>query len=153
MHGHPAGARIRNVQFSPDGSRLAYTVDHPDRIQLYVADVATATSRRIGDFAVNDVVSGPPYRWFSDNRSLAVLAVPEDRGAVPSAPLAPSGPVIQENIDGKAPARTYQDLLQNPHDEGLVPVLHAIRGTGCVAGWEGAALGGFGIDCECASVA
>ena len=31
----------------------------------------------------------------------------------------PTGPVIQENLGKKAPARTLQDLLQNPHDEAL----------------------------------
>ncbi len=117
--GHPEAARIRNVQFSPDGSKLAYTVDFPDQIQLFVADVATAKGGRVGDFAVNDIVSGSPYRWFADNNSMVVVSVPADRGAAPVAPLAPLGPVIQENIDGEAPARTYQDLLQNPYDEDL----------------------------------
>lgn len=117
--GHPRDGRIRNVRFSPDGSRVAYTVDTMDRIDLYVADVESATSRRVLDAAVNDAASGAPYRWVSDSRSLVVMTVPAGRGPLPPAPSAPSGPVIQENLGETAPARTYQDLLANPHDEAL----------------------------------
>ena len=33
--------------------------------------------------------------------------------------MVPSGPVIQETTGEAAPNRTYQDLLQNPHDEAV----------------------------------
>src|SRR5690606_1559765 len=32
---------------------------------------------------------------------------------------APTGPCVQENLGPPAPSRTYQYLLQNPHDEAL----------------------------------
>ena len=117
--GHPPDGRIRNVRFSPDGSRIAYTVDTKDRIDLYVADVETATGRKMLDAAINDATSGAPYRWVSDSRSLVVLTVPAGRGPVPPSLSVPSGPVIQENLGEMAPARTYQDLLTGPHDEAL----------------------------------
>ena len=31
----------------------------------------------------------------------------------------PVGPVIDENLGRKAPARTYSNLLKSPHDEAL----------------------------------
>ncbi len=119
VSGHPSDGRIRNVRFSPDGSRVAYTVDTWDRIDLYVAEVESAKSRRLLDAAVNDAASGAPYQWVPDSGSLVVLTVPAGRGPMPASPSAPAGPVIQENLGEMAPARTYQDLLANPHDEAL----------------------------------
>ncbi len=117
--GVPEGARIRNVAWAPDGQHVAFTVDEPDRIDLYVADVATAQARRLTDAALNDASYGTPFAWVSEGRTLVVRAVPADRGAPPEAPLAPDGPVVQENAGKTAPARTYQDLLKNQHDEAL----------------------------------
>lgn len=116
--GWPEDRQARNVSFAPDGSRIAFTVDMDDGIHLYVADVATAEARRVGDWAVNDVAR-LPYSWLSDSGTLVVMTVPKDRPGVPERPLAPLGPVVQENQGLKAPARTYQDLLASPHDETL----------------------------------
>jgi dipeptidyl aminopeptidase/acylaminoacyl peptidase len=65
-----------------------------------------------------NAVLADPISWLS-NTSLAVLTVPEHRGAVPTHSEVPIGPVVQEN-DGKAtPAPTYEDLLKNPYDENV----------------------------------
>jgi dipeptidyl aminopeptidase/acylaminoacyl peptidase len=45
--------------------------------------------------------------------------VPEARGEEPPPPRVPTGPVVQENVGRTAPARTYQDLLENRYDEAL----------------------------------
>lgn len=116
--GIPNSARIRNVSWSPDGMHMAFTVDLTDRIELYIADVSTASARKLTDIIVNDITFGS-LTWNPDSRSLLVRAVPEDRGPMPVEPLAPAGPVIQENLGEEAPARTYQDLLSNPHDEDV----------------------------------
>ncbi len=117
--GLPADARIRNVDWSPDGSHIAFTLDRDDRIELWVAAVATARARRLLDAAVNDAYYGSAYDWVSDSRTLIVRTIPEGRGAAPEAPRVPTGPVIQESTGEAAPARTYQDLLANPFDEAL----------------------------------
>ena len=117
--GLPEGARIRNVRWSPDGKHFAFTIDEYDRIDLYVAGVDEARAQRLMDAPVNNAFWGSPYEWVSDSRTLIVRAIPADRGAAPEKPLAPAGPVIQENLGKKAPARTYQDLLKNAHDEAL----------------------------------
>ncbi len=110
---------IRNVRFSPDGARFAFTVDRDGGIELWVASVADARARRLTDRAVNDAMFGSPYDWTPDSESLIVRLVPEGRGLAPGAPVIPTGPVIQENVGESAPVRTYQDLLENPHDEAL----------------------------------
>src|SRR5262249_15653418 len=44
---------------------------------------------------------------------------PPGRGAAPTEPKVPEGPIIQESDGKKAPVRTYEDLLANAHDEDL----------------------------------
>src|SRR5437868_2926184 len=44
---------------------------------------------------------------------------PQTNGPPPIAPPVPPGPVVQESEGKAAPVRTFQDLLQNPHDEAL----------------------------------
>lgn len=116
--GIPESGGIRNVSWSPDSRHVAFTVDLQDQIDLYVAEVSTGIARKLADAIVNDVSYGS-LRWNQDSQSLFVRVIPEDRGSMPLQPLAPGGPVIQENLGEEAPARTYQDLLSNPYDEDL----------------------------------
>ncbi|MGK7310689.1 MAG: S9 family peptidase [Candidatus Longimicrobiales bacterium M2_2A_002] len=110
---------IRNVRFSPDGEHIAFTVDRDERIELWVASVAEARARRLTDRAVNDAMFGSPYDWMPGSGSLVARLVPEGRPEPPTEPRVPAGPVIQENVGESAPVRTYQDLLEDPHDEAL----------------------------------
>lgn len=119
IEGLPADARIRNVRWAPDGRHIAFTHDTDDRIELWVADAETARARRLIDAAVNDAYYGSPYEWMPDSRTIIVRTVPPDRAEPPAEPRVPTGPVIQETEGEEAPARTYQDLLEDPHDEAL----------------------------------
>src|SRR5262249_49575471 len=51
--------------------------------------------------------------------NLLVQTVPAGRGNPPAEARVPDGPIIQESDGKKAPVRTYEDLLQNAHDEDL----------------------------------
>ena len=110
---------IRNVRFSPDGRHVAFTVDRDEKIELWVASVVDARARLLTERAVNDALFGSPFDWTPDSEALVVRLLPEDRAAPPAKPRAPIGPVVQENVGESAPVRTYQDLLENPHDEAL----------------------------------
>jgi dipeptidyl aminopeptidase/acylaminoacyl peptidase len=54
-----------------------------------------------------------------DNHTLLVATIPAARGNPPAEPRVPDGPIVQESDGKKAPAWTYEDLLQNPHDEDV----------------------------------
>lgn len=114
----PAGARYLFPSWSPDSARLAFTVKTDAGLELWVADRASGEARRLVGPRLN-AAFGAPFRWTPDSASLIVMLVPEGRSAAPAAPAAPSGPVVQETAGRTAPARTYQDLLQSPHDEAL----------------------------------
>jgi dipeptidyl aminopeptidase/acylaminoacyl peptidase len=112
----PADAHIAFLGFSPDGRRLAFTNTTDTSVDLYVADVASAMARRV-DGALNTIAGG--CDWLRDSAWLLCTFVPTRRGPAPVEPVAPSGPNVQENYGAPGPIATYQDLLQNAHDEAL----------------------------------
>ncbi len=114
----PAGARIANTQWSPDGRHLAFVNAVAGGLELWVAEVASGQARRVLGPELNGTL-GTPYRWLPDNSGFVVLRVPPGRGQAPRASEVPSAPVIQENLGRTAPGRTYQDLLRSPADEAL----------------------------------
>ena len=116
--GLPEDPRINDVSFSPDGSYIAFTHTSSDRVELWVVEVATATARRLTETSLNLSARVPPT-WLADSRALVCTTVPSERGAPPTTPSLSAGPTIQENLGSKAPARTFQDLLKNAHDEAV----------------------------------
>jgi dipeptidyl aminopeptidase/acylaminoacyl peptidase len=118
ISGLPTDPKLGDFEWSPDGSRVAFTHTTGSAIELWVADVETGVATRLIDRALNTVLAGGP-EWLSDGRTILVTLVPQDRRPEPTAPTVPTGPTIQQNIDKTAPARTYQDLLENPHDAEL----------------------------------
>ncbi len=118
VRGLPSVARIGEVRWSPDSSHVAFTQTLPERIELWVLSVATGEARRVTDRALNLAARVWPI-WSADGRSLVCALIPEDRGAAPEPSPVPTGPTIQQNLGDSAPARTFQDLLKNAHDEAL----------------------------------
>ena len=119
VSGLPQSSKIENISWSPDGNRVAFTLTHSKGLQLWCLDIKSASAKKISDSFVNDAMSGNPYRWFSDSKTIIFKAIPNTRGVPPIKSTIPSGPVVQENLGKKAPVRTYQDLLKSPHDENL----------------------------------
>lgn len=117
--GLPGGAQLRSPSWSPDGRHVAFTVTRGDRVELWVADVAEGRARRLIDQAVNDAYFGSPMEWVAGSEALIVRTIPAGRGAAPTEATTPTGPIIRRSTGEAAPARTYQDLLQSPHDEAL----------------------------------
>jgi dipeptidyl aminopeptidase/acylaminoacyl peptidase len=118
VSGLPEGARINDVLWSPDGAHLAITITEESDIRLWIVGIATAKASRLGGHRLN-AAGGTPLRWLSDSKTLVVSVVPEGRGEAPEVSRVPSGPVVRENAGEAKPARTYQDLLKNAHDEAL----------------------------------
>ncbi|WP_461129468.1 S9 family peptidase [Spirosoma aerophilum] len=115
--GLPASPLISFVQWSPDGTKVAFANSTDSRIDLYVADVATLSAQKVGSTALNATL-GSPYHWVSDSKSLIVKTIPSGRGPAVEVSRVPSGPTTQENVKGsRGQAPTYQDLLKNPSDE------------------------------------
>jgi dipeptidyl aminopeptidase/acylaminoacyl peptidase len=114
----PPASGIGFPSWSPDGRRIAFTVTDDSTIGLWVAEAATGQARRLPLPPLN-AVDGPPCQWMPDSARLLCLLVPEGRGAPPPEPAVPSGPTTQETAGRPGAVRTYEDLLQNAHDEAL----------------------------------
>ena len=115
--GLPSPAKMSGFTLSMDERYLAFTQTEAKGISLWVVDLSTYTAKAVTGPILNQVL-GNSMAWLADN-SLLIKAVNPARGKVPSAPVAPAGPTIQETSGKAAPSRTYQDLLANPHDEAL----------------------------------
>ena len=87
-------------------------------IELWMVDIESRQAERLVGPRLN-LAAGNAPRWLSDNQRILVALVPGNRGPVPEKSPVPNGPTTQENMGKTAPARTYQDLLKNEHDESL----------------------------------
>jgi dipeptidyl aminopeptidase/acylaminoacyl peptidase len=114
----PHDADLGWPSWSPDGARFAFTRTTGQGIELWVGDAETATARALTGPVLN-AVGDAPFRWMPDSRRIIVRFVPAGRHPMPEKPTAPTGPIIQETLGVTSPVRTFQDLLQNAHDEAL----------------------------------
>jgi len=118
VRGLPEPARLGSFEWSPDGSHVAFTHTAQEGIELWVLDAETGEARRLTGPVLN--LAGPVEpAWLASGDALVVPRVPAGLGPEPPAPEIPTGPVIRESTGETAAARTYQDLLENSHDEAL----------------------------------
>lgn len=115
----PGGAKVSSPTWSPDGDRLAFAAHFDDATGLYVADAATGDSRRVTDRPLLFTLS-TDLRWSADGRYLFAVLVPEDRGAEPVEPEAPTTPRVDLTTEGDNVLRTFPDLLETPHERALL---------------------------------
>ncbi len=114
----PAGAQIGGLTWSEDGKQFAATNITPNGIEVWLGDPVTAKLRKVAGIKANSVL-GSPFDWLPDNKTLLVKAVVPNRGPAPAEPKVPLGPHIQESKGKAIGVATYEDMLQNPHDEDL----------------------------------
>ncbi|GAA4009454.1 S9 family peptidase [Hymenobacter fastidiosus] len=118
VQGLPAKARLSEISWSPDNTKIAFTHTTANHIELWIVDVASASARLMPNLFLNGVF-GSSYQWLADSHTLLARAIVGGRGEMPVISAVPMGPIVQENAGKKAAARTYQDLLKNPGDEKL----------------------------------
>ncbi|TVR18682.1 MAG: S9 family peptidase [Balneolaceae bacterium] len=117
--GLPENPVITTVSWSPTGSHIAFLLNTDSSLELWMVNVERAEAGKLVDGGVNNTYFGSPFTWDRYGEKLIVQMVPADRGDVPQRSMVPTGPVIQESIGLARPARTFQDLLQDSHDEDL----------------------------------
>jgi len=113
----PPNANISNVEFSEDGSKLAFLNTKSNDIELWVANVSTGKANAVADHI--NATTGDPCDWLHDNATLVCKFVPLGRGPAPAAPAVPNGPNVQENEGKSAQVATYEDMIKTAHDEDL----------------------------------
>lgn len=119
--GLPEDPLISNMNWSPDGQKMAFTLTRSGGIELWLAYVKDGRAVKLTEPVLNGIMYGRPYMWLSDSNHILFKSVMKDRGNPPTKDPVPKGPIVQGN-EGKvkkAPVRTYQDLLKDKHDEAL----------------------------------
>mgnify|MGYP006206961469 CR=1 FL=1 len=101
--------------WSPDGSRLAFTIATETGLTLWTADPSTGRAARVGNVLLNGTHPRRPFDWLSDSRTLIARTVPGNRPAAPTATAVPAGPLVQENLGRRTPSRTTFDRA--PEDD------------------------------------
>ncbi|MEM6996337.1 MAG: prolyl oligopeptidase family serine peptidase, partial [Myxococcota bacterium] len=114
----PPGMQLAGLSWSPDGQRVAMSRWVEDGVELWVADLATSTAKRIGAWRLNTVF-GSGIDWMPGSESLVVHLQPEGHGPPPARPSTPAGPTTLDTAGTKSTNRTYQDLLSNRVDEAV----------------------------------
>ena len=92
----PVNARVGFPTWTADGKMFAFTNEAADRVELWVADVATGKARQLPGLRINPVL-GQAVHWLPDQKTLLVKLVPAQRGAPPAQPVCPPAPKIEES--------------------------------------------------------
>jgi len=115
--GLPSNARLTNISWSPDETKIAFTNTTNTGVELWYIDVASASAKKITTDNLNANL-GSPYNWMKDNQTLLVKVLPKNRQAlINEKKELPKGPTVSVSDGSKSQNRTYQDLLKNKNDE------------------------------------
>lgn len=116
--GLPPSLKAIYPTWTTDGKWMAFLQLEQYEAQIWLVDLQKQRATRWSRAKAN-AAWGNPLRWASDNQTLYALTVPIKRGVAPQPELVPKGPHVTESRGRTAPARTYQDMLSNEHDEAL----------------------------------
>ncbi|RUO63213.1 S9 family peptidase [Pseudidiomarina insulisalsae] len=117
IDGLPTELKALGTSWSPNGNYIAVAQQTTDAVELWLVDVASRSAKKWTSTPLN-AVWGPRLEWRHDSSGLYSYTVAEGLQK-PKLVSVPTGPVITESSGRNAPARTYQDLLQNKADEAL----------------------------------
>ena len=113
----PAGAKISNPSWSPDGRYIAFGNITASGVELWFVDTTTAKASKVKNVMLNTAFGG--YGW-EGSTHLSASIIPSGRGAAPAYQnVVPNEPNIQETTGRRGTVPTVQDLLRSPNDEKL----------------------------------
>ena len=109
--------KIGFVSWSHSNRGLVYSSVSDHGTELWYVSVEHPSAPILLTDRLHTVLQG--IDWMPDGERILCATVPTDRGHEPPGEVKPLGPSVQEADGRKSPARTYQDLLCNAHDESL----------------------------------
>ncbi len=118
ISGLPGTLQFNTLSFSPDSKKAIFLQTYPDHIELWLVDLITLNARVLTHKKINATIANP-ISWLSNSNQVMFLAAISEGKTLPQKTRVPAGPVVEENLGKKAPARTYQDLLKSPDDEKM----------------------------------
>jgi len=115
----PAGARLSNPRFSPDGTKVAYFVHTDDATHIWVYDIASGRSRAVTRTPTLTTMASS-FDWTADSAHIVCVLVPDDRDDPPVEPAMPTTPMVRVTEEGENKLRIYASLLETPHEMALL---------------------------------
>ena len=115
----PAGLRVSNAAWSPDGTSIAYLGHSEDATHIYIADVATGKSRQLTKTPVLATLVSS-FEFTEGGKQIAAVLIPDGRAAMPPAPTAPVGPTVKLADSDKNRLRTFPSLMSTPYEKDLL---------------------------------
>jgi dipeptidyl aminopeptidase/acylaminoacyl peptidase len=115
----PAGARITNAVWSPDGTTIGFFLHTDDATHIWIADPATGKAHQLTKSAVLATLA-PAFAFSADGRQIAFVQLPDGRAALPPQPAAPSGPTVKMADSDKNRLRTFPSLMTTPYEKQLL---------------------------------
>ncbi len=113
----PTGRRIASARWSHRGQAFALSMVGGAGTELWVGERGGAELRLLASGL--NAVFGEGFEWLPSGTGLLLTLIPRGRGAAPGEPASAEGPLVQEAHGEVTPLRTYQDLLESPHDDLL----------------------------------
>lgn len=90
--GMPVDPRVLSTAWSPDGSKVVFTNETPEGIELWIIDAETAVADRLTGPVLSCTANEFP-RWCSDGQTVICCMIPDDHGDPPSEDPIPAGPM------------------------------------------------------------
>ncbi|MFD1165479.1 alpha/beta hydrolase family protein [Sphingobacterium daejeonense] len=118
LSGLPQDVQISDVKWSSKPGLFAFLNKSLQDTELWIGDLNKKSVRKVLS-KVNDTY-GSTFQWNTDGTAILAKQVISSRGNVPVENPVPTGPIVQENLGGITPSRTYQYLLENAYDESLM---------------------------------
>src|SRR5262245_7214547 len=116
----PAGARVSNATWSPDGKSIGFYVHGEDATHIWIADAATGASHQVTKTPVLATLV-TTFDFTKDGKQIATVLIPEGRSAMPQEPVSPPGPSVKLALDtDKNRLRTFPSLMTTPYQEQLL---------------------------------
>lgn len=116
VEGLPNPLRAGGLVWNPSQTKMAFSHTAPGGIELWEVDMASARARKVSSRPMNNVLANFGY---VDDETLLYFAAVAPASSAPPRPLAPSGPIVQQNLGKAAPVRTFQDMIRSAYDEEL----------------------------------
>ena len=115
--GLPQNAKLTNLSWSPDETKIAFSHTTSTGVELWLLDVASAKATKLTEANVNANL-GNPFNWFRDGQSILVKMIPKNRAAlIDIKKELPKGPIVSISEGKASQNRTYPDMLKNKIDE------------------------------------